>query len=315
MSHTSQVYETDFFGETAVCLKADRYEACVLPRIGGNLISFRQTDRNLHFLREPKNEAEMKTFLQNPTIWGIPVLFPPNRYEDGLFRWNGNVYRFPINEEDKNNHLHGFVHSIPWQVDSMSAENGESQVTLCLNVDESHSVYTFLPHAFTMRIRYTLSERGLLQHVFVQNNGQNPLPCLLAFHTTLNAPFDSESKASDYVFKATIGKRWEVSERMLPTGSEQPLSKDEEKIRHDGINPFFEEMDNHYSAAPVNGSNRMELTDTRTGMKLIYDAGTSYKHWMIWNNGATEGFFCPEPQINRINAPNIKQPDEEVGLV
>jgi aldose 1-epimerase len=36
---------------------------------------------------------------------------------------------------------------------------------------------------------------------------------------------------------------------------------------------------------------------------------------MIWNNNATEGFFCPEPQINTVNAPALSLPDDQIGLV
>ncbi|MOA61547.1 Aldose 1-epimerase [compost metagenome] len=59
----------------------------------------------------------------------------------------------------------------------------------------------------------------------------------------------------------------------------------------------------------------MELTDTREGVVLVYDVSPSYKQWMIWNNGATPGFFCPEPQLNLVNAPNVDLPAEETGLV
>ncbi|MNI98092.1 Aldose 1-epimerase [compost metagenome] len=58
----------------------------------------------------------------------------------------------------------------------------------------------------------------------------------------------------------------------------------------------------------------MELTDTRLGVTLVYDVGTSYKQWMIWNNEARGKFFCPEPQINLVNAPNVNLPGDEIGL-
>lgn len=57
----------------------------------------------------------------------------------------------------------------------------------------------------------------------------------------------------------------------------------------------------------------MELTDGAKKLTLVYDVGTSYKQWMIWNNEATEGFFCPEPQINLVNAPNMDMEAEEIG--
>ena len=90
---------------------------------------------------------------------------------------------------------------------------------------------------------------------------------------------------------------------MLPTGSHQELSANEQAMQGAGVYPFFESMDNHYTAVPQNGRNRMELTDEAEKVTLVYDVGTSYKQWMIWNNEATEGFFCPEPQINLVNAP------------
>ena len=114
--------------------------------------------------------------------------------------------------------------------------------------------------------------------------------------------------------KLTIGERWELNERMLPIGTFQPLTADEQLLKGDGVNPFFDSMDNHYTAAAQNGRNRMELTDTKLGVTLVYDVGTSYKQWMIWNNNATEGFFCPEPQISLVNAPKVDLPADEIGL-
>ncbi|MNP62592.1 Aldose 1-epimerase [compost metagenome] len=101
---------------------------------------------------------------------------------------------------------------------------------------------------------------------------------------------------------------------MLPTGAFQPLTPEEKQLQGEGVYPFFTALDNHYTAVAQNGRNRMELTDTKLGATLVYDVGTSYKQWMIWNNGATEGFFCPEPQINLVNAPKVDLPAEEIGL-
>ncbi|UVI28525.1 aldose 1-epimerase [Paenibacillus spongiae] len=306
-------YEGTYQGEKAIWLTAGSYEAAILPEIGGNLIAFRDVENGYRFLHEP-TEEEMPSFKARPIIHGIPVLFPPNRYEDGKFPWKGKTYQFPVNEPDRGNHLHGFVSDTPWKVEEFGHTNTGSYVTVSLTVNEEHAVYAYLPHLFTLRLTYTLSADGLSQRVFVRNNGQDEMPCLLAFHTSVNAPFAPNGSAKDYRVKLTIGQRWEMSERMLPTGKHQPLKAEEELLRGEGVYPFFEEMDNHYTAVTQNGRNRMELTDTELGITLVYDVGTSYKQWMIWNNFATEGFFCPEPQINLVNAPNTAQPAEEAGL-
>ncbi|OAS16348.1 aldose 1-epimerase [Paenibacillus oryzisoli] len=311
---STKAYEGTYNGEQAIWLQAGRYEAVVLPDVGANLIAFRDIEKEYRFLREPALE-EMEAFKERPIIHGIPVLFPPNRYEDGKFPWKGNVFQFPVNEPKTGNHLHGFVHNIPWVVEHFSSDGHESHVALALQVRKGHSVHEFLPFDFTIRLVYTLNEQGLHQQISVHNEGNVAMPCLLAFHTTINAPFAVNSQPSDYTFQMTIGERWALNDRMLPTGEYQALSADEEKMKTGGLSPFFESMDNHYTSVPQNSRNFMALTDAREGIKLVYDVGTSYKQWMIWNNGKTEGFFCPEPQMNLVNAPNVDLPADQIGLV
>lgn len=300
-------------GERAVWLRAGNYEAALLPEIGGNLIAFRDTVREHRYLREPMPE-EMEMFKANPAVHGIPVLFPPNRYEDGKLRWRGNVYQLPVNEPSTNNHLHGYAHNSAWELVRYGADDAEAFAEVKLTVDETHKLYEYLPFKFTIRLRYALGALGLSQHLTLVNEGDADMPVLLAFHTAINAPFAPGSSARDYRMKTTIGSRWEMSSRMLPTGRHQPLSPEEEAMKEGGVYPFFAPMDNHYTAEPQDGRNRMELTDTRIGVTLVYDVGTSWKQWMIWNNGGREGFFCPEPQVNLVNAPNTDLPAEEIGL-
>ncbi|THF84140.1 aldose 1-epimerase [Cohnella fermenti] len=316
MSNAIRAYEGTYHDEQAIWLQAGPYEAAVLPRIGANLIAFRDTDRGYSFLREP-GEAEMDAFRGNPGVHGIPVLFPPNRYDAGKFPWEGTTYQLPVNETARGNHLHGFAHTTPWKVERFGADEAASRVALTLSVSEGHEVYAHYPFDFTLTLEYTLSEEGLLQRVSVRNDGPKRLPCLLAFHTAINAPFARGSETADVAFKLTIGDRWEMGpdDRMLPTGRFQPLSDGEVKMREGGQSPFFESMDNHYTAKTQNGRNYMELTDSRAGAKLVYDVGTAYRMWMIWNNGARGGFFCPEPQINLVNAPNVDLPAEDIGLI
>ncbi|MNZ64098.1 Aldose 1-epimerase [compost metagenome] len=306
-------FEGTYQGERAVWLKWGKYEAAILPKIGGNLIAFRDIEKGYRFLREPE-EGKIDLFKKAPGVFGIPVLYPPNRYEDGRFPWRGEEYRLPVNEAKTGNHLHGYLHTSVWQVEDFGQTKQDSYVTVKYVVDESTETYKYLPFKFTVKLKYSLSDQGLTQQLFVHNDGTKEMPCLFAFHTAINAPFAPGSSEQDYLVKATIGERWELDERMLPTRSFQPLSADEKKLKEEGVNPFFEEMDNHYTSVPQNGRNRMELTDTKLGVTLVYDVGTSYKQWMIWNNEARGGFFCPEPQINLVNAPNVDLPADEIGL-
>ncbi|MFC6334577.1 aldose 1-epimerase [Paenibacillus septentrionalis] len=314
MTTKGKAYEGQFFDESAVWLEWGQYEAAILPGVGANLIAFRDHERKLTILREPAAD-EMNDFRANPGVHGIPVLFPPNRYEDGKFTFNGVSYQFPVNEAATGNHLHGFFHTASWQVEEYNVTSSESYAVLSITINQEHDIYQYLPHEFTLKLRYSLSDLGLSQQVIVHNHGPSAMPCMIAFHTAINAPFAEGSTSEDYTYSLTIKDRWELNERMLPTGRYQPLTAEEAKMSTTGLNPFWEAMDNHYTSSTKNGRNMMELTDNRLGLKLIYDVGTAYKQWMIWNNNAGGKFFCPEPQLNLVNAPNSTLPAEEIGLV
>jgi aldose 1-epimerase len=310
----NQAFVGDYQGEKAIWLRAGQYEAALLPEIGGNLIAFRDTEKGYSLLREPSIE-EMADFTARPMVHGIPILFPPNRYRDGKFSLNGTKYEFPINETKTGNHLHGFFYYIPWVVKDFGTNDTESYVVIEQNVDENHSAYLYFPHTFHFSVRYALSKSGLKQEVSITNLGEAAMPCMLGFHTAFNAPFAPNSTKDDISFTMTIGERWELDGRMLPTGSYQPLVEGELAMKGTGISPYFAEMDNHYTSQPQQGVNAAIITDTKEKVKLVYDAGTAYKQWMIWNNEANGKYFCPEPQINTVNAPNLELPADQIGLV
>lgn len=301
-------------GEKAILLKHGSCSAVLLPRLGGNLIAFRDDDKGWRFLREP-SEQEFAEFAKSPKVHGIPVLVPPNRYDGGRFSWGGRDYEFPVNEVATGNHLHGFAADSEWTVDGFGSDESKSWVKVSLKFDENHPYYKHFPHAFTLTNTYMLSDEGLTQHIEAVNDGAEAMPLLLAFHTAINAPFAPESTRDDIAIRVTIGERWELNERMLPTGKKLALSDGEARIQAGEGDPYFEELDNHYTAAPQGGRNYAEVVDRKAGAKLVYDAGLKYKHWMIWNDKANGRFFCPEPHTNMVNAPNMNLPDDETGII
>jgi aldose 1-epimerase len=306
--------EGTYHGEKAVLLKHGPYSAVILPRLGGNLIAFRDDDRGWSFLRKP-SEQEFDEFVQSPKVHGIPVLVPPNRYDGGRFSWGGRNYAFPVNEPATGNHLHGFAADSEWTVAGFGSDEGKSWVKVTLKFDETHPAYAYFPHTFTLANTYELSGDGLTQHFEAVNEGGEAMPFMLGFHTAVNAPFAPGSTREDIAVRVTIGERWELDGRMLPTGKKLALSEGEARLAAGEGDPYFEELDNHYTAAPQGGRNFAEIVDRKAGVRFVYDAGLKYKHWMIWNNKANGRFFCPEPQTNMVNAPNMDLPVEETGVI
>lgn len=306
--------EGTYQGEKAILLKNGAYSAILLPRLGGNLIAFRDDEKGWNFLREP-SEQEFAEFAKSPKVHGIPVLVPPNRYDAGRFSWGGRDYEFPVNEESTGNHLHGFAADSEWTVTDFGSDEHKSWVKVTLTFNEQHPYYKHFPHTFTMTITYTLSDDGLTQQVDAVNEGAEDMPFMLAFHTAVNAPFAPGSTREDIAVRVTIGERWELDGRMLPTGKRLPLSEGEARFAAGEGDPYFEELDNHYTAAPQDGRNFAEIADRKAGAKLVYDAGMQYNHWMIWNDKANGKFFCPEPHTNMVNAPNMDLPEDVTGMI
>ncbi|MDP9729507.1 aldose 1-epimerase [Alicyclobacillus tolerans] len=305
--------ETTFRGERAVVLRWENLQATVLPEIGANLISFRDLIRGFTLLHEP-GVNEMDDFRRTPYLYGIPVLFPPNRYDAGTFTYAGTHVQLPVNEAATGAHLHGVLYDTAWEVKDFGSTQVESYVVLSVKVDEAHPLFAKWPFCFTFELRYGLNEFGLSQYVLVRNDGGGSMPCLVGFHTAVNAPFAEHGDATDYRCRFTIGERWELDDRGLPTGVRLPLTSYEQALRDVGAYPFVESMDNHYTALAQDGYNRMELWDMKRDVTLVYDVGLGFGQWMVWNHYGQPGFFCAEPQVNVVNAPNLELPADEVGL-
>ncbi|SHJ93553.1 aldose 1-epimerase [Alicyclobacillus tolerans] len=303
------VQKTIYAGEEAIQLTADGYEAILLPKRGGNLVALRQPAQSLRFLREPENR--MDAFKHSPLRFGIPVLFPPNRYDHGRFKLLGKQYQLPMNEPEYQNHLHGILYHLPWDVLDM----GENYVILCQEIKVGHPFYEFWPHDFSLILKYKLNSLGLHQEARMENHGDEPMPCMLGFHTSLQIPFHTQSAPLDYRFQADIEQRWELNERMLPTGRRLSLNSWEKQMDENGIYPFDSIMDNLYSAKEREDSQRAILTDQRLGVRFIYETDRQYRFWMIWNNKASGDIFCVEPQTCIGNAPNVALPTEETGII
>ncbi|SDT51931.1 aldose 1-epimerase [Paenibacillaceae bacterium GAS479] len=308
---------TDSYGCKALRLQSNGYEATILPERGGNLISFGL--RQYRFLRSPRPDQEVE-FNEKPSRYGTPVLFPPNRIDGGVFQAAGKTYRFPINEQSLGNHIHGLFVRQPWLILNSGTNGDEAYAEIGQLVDEFHPVYAQFPHQFEFRIRYSLSAAGLLQQVSIVNTGADPLPCMLGFHTAFQVPFSPEGKGEDYNLNVTLGERWETDERMLPTGKRLPLDGEDLLIAGSGTSPFAREWADYYTAkARANSEgipvNLMELTDRKLKIKLIYEVGQPYGHWVLWNDSAAGDFICVEPQTCAVNAANLNLPAEESGLI
>ncbi|RIV23131.1 aldose 1-epimerase [Alicyclobacillaceae bacterium I2511] len=315
-----------YAGYPALVLYAGNYEAILLPSLGGHLIALRDTARGFHFLHEPiamfegsvdrAQSESMVAYFEQPFAYGIPVLFPPNRFQDGWFQFADRTYQLPINEPETHNHIHGFFYNQPWSVLETGIREEHAYAILRQQVDTHHSVYKYFPHTFTLTLQYELSAAGLQQQVDVWNQDHTSMPLMLGFHTAFQVPFSPHSQPEDCRIAINIGEKWELTDRKLPSGRKQKWDEMEENLaRAGGVYPFAHPLDAHYNATTGPGPNRAVLKDLRAEAEFVYETDPQYTTWMLWNKDAKSNFFCPEPMSCVVNAPNLNLPDTVTGLV
>mgnify|MGYP001533811175 CR=1 FL=1 len=89
------IEKINFNGIPAVHFTAGGYEAVMVPSVGANVVKLKHTATGIEILRTPDAE-EMENFKERPQIYGLPLLFPPNRIADGTYTFEGRKYQYPI---------------------------------------------------------------------------------------------------------------------------------------------------------------------------------------------------------------------------
>lgn len=268
-------------------IRAGDYRAKINCSRGGNCISLRNVRLGAQILREPKDGT-----LDNPYLYGMPVLFPVNRISGGSFTFEGRRYRFPINEQATGCHLHGLLHEMPFVV----AERGENFVKCVFE-----KPYLEFPHRFRMELTYALSENGLEQTTRITNLSETNMPVLLGFHTTFNVCFlDSARKENIRAFAEVSQEIQRDMETYLPTGVMLPPDTITTQFQNGSFSPAGKGISRHYRA---DGLGRMELRDLESGIALVYENSQNFP-WRLLYSGTGEEYICLEPMTCVVNCPN-----------
>ncbi len=286
---------------TDVTIRGGGYLAQLRSDLGGNCYRLCHEATRAEILHSPADENEL---LRSRFLFGNPILFQPNRISGGEFVFEGREYRLPINEPATGCHLHGDLHKSKFSV----AELSESEV--CFEYSAEAGEYIGWPHAFTVRRRYKIGEDGLYEWVQITNRSDMPMPFMLAFHTTFNAPFMPGSKTEDCYFESGVVCEHMRNEKYLPTleyaeGRERDLA-----IRKGSYNVASGALSAFYK----NDTVASVVTDKRTGAAIVYEADREYGYRMLW---AKDGgrFIVVEPQTAAIDCFHIDMPPEECGLI
>lgn len=299
-------------GLQAVEFSKGDYVALLVPSVGANLVRLANTKLGIEILRTPTAD-EMETFKSRPQIFGLPILFPPNRIEDGRYDYEGRTYQYPITIEKEHNYHHGILKGLPFVV-SKSIEDDDAVKIECrfYSNEANDAIFRHFPHAFKCKIVYKLSAKGLKQEVVFENRSEQSMPIGVGFHTPIVIPF-AGGNAADYRMRVAIGEQVELSDRNLPTGKKLPLNEHYMKLREGGLQVTdCEPLEAGFTLQEIEVDGRSYrgavVEDVRTGVKVYYEVDDKTTYWTLWNNGGKEPYCCPEPQSWITNAPNAADP-------
>ncbi|AEV29406.1 galactose mutarotase-like enzyme [Sphaerochaeta pleomorpha str. Grapes] len=289
-------------------MEAGPYTAFICAARGANCISFAEHEAN--FLRTPNSFSELG---ENPNLYGMPLLFPPNRICNGMFFFGGNLYRFPINEPARGHHIHGFLSSTPFALDSMECDTQKASLSFCYEATIKEPYLSF-PHAFKISLRYLLDQSGLHQLVQLENRSNRSMPAGLGFHTTFNACFLPHTEPSDYKIKVSVGEEIELDRTtIIPTGNYLPDSPLLHELGKKGLQFSDKAISNHFTCDK--NLHESLLFHVPSGRALRYTTESQYTFWMLFNGGGNQGFICVEPQTWMVDAPNSPLAPDQTGFM
>lgn len=306
-----EVRTGSFYGQETIELvdNESKLEAVILPGFGSNLISLKNTAKDIAFIKTPGDFQELKN---RPTGFGTPVLMPPGRIKGGSFTFQGREYQFEKNEKGGQNHIHGLVLNRPWEVTKTSTD-GAAIVQTRFSSRSFPELSQYLPQPFTISLTFTLSGDTLKVETRAENHAQEPMPLWLGFHPYFQVPLGPESTKADCFISLDTAHRWELA-GLVPTGQRFPVEGKYDLTRGQCLEGLL--LDDVYTAKQTNNLSSARFEDKKAKAGIEYTAGPSFKHWVIYTGKDLEAdFVCLEPYTGVPNAPNLTLPMEETGLI
>lgn len=305
-------------GLECVQLTAGGYTALIAPGIGSNVLRLHDDVNGIEFFRwdEANTPDDIRASAE---VWGLPTLYLPNRFADGILRTSDAEYHLPVNEAAPfHNHIHGFLHKRVHTVIAQSANEDGAWVRTCYVYNENDPFFQCFPLPFTAEFLFMLSETGLEYKFSIKNQSQHKLPVSIATHTTISAPFVDGAKEEDIQIQVPVEEKWILDDRCLPTCETRSLDGYDMQYKNGTTCPVKRVVDNDmYTGGKLTFRGRpfrgVLMTDSASGKGIGYEVSDAYRFWILWNDRGEKHYFCPEPMTAMIDAPNLKLPAEKTG--
>lgn len=280
--------KTTWNGLEAYTLTNALYEAVILPDYGANCISLRDRMTGTQLFREPEGKLDLE---KSAYIYGLPILFPPNRVKDGTFVFDGRTYSLPINDAPRHSHIHGLLAKMRFKPVGDGVFHFEAA---------ADSSYLSFPHTFVFERRYTLDEHGLHHEVRITNTGKESMPLAIGLHAAYRI------EAGD-TLQLPVREHILLTDDFLPTGKTKTGTPLMTALSEGTLKTESLSLSDQFSVHPG------VWTIHRKALDFCFEPDPAFRFVMLWNQGGGKGFVCPEPQTCAVNAFKQEIPNKETG--
>ncbi|QCT03651.1 hypothetical protein E6C60_2940 [Paenibacillus algicola] len=277
--------------------------ARLVPELGGNLISLNLNGREI--LAAPDSVAQLK---EGQTMYGTPILFPPNRVQDGRFTFKGRTYQLPINEEP-DRHLHGELSRREWKVvERGSSDDKGAYIVLSFRYADHEDMLTYFPHPLSFRMTFSLREGQLHMGGTIHNEGKDEAAFAFGLHPYFYTP---RLEQGDGVLQAPAAREWPITRFTFVTGPPEDTAlaaQLRQGMPLHQITPLGSAM-LELQQLPERVC-RLQLKEQ--GYTIAYQFGETFPYLLIFRPNWSES-ICLEPYSCLTDAFNLPYPADMTG--
>ena len=231
-----------------------------------------------------------------PHVFGLPILFPPNRIADGRYTLRAaatyQLSRSPSPKE--HNYHHGILKSQPFAVSKAWRDRPRRcwSSAATIRMPETTPIFRDFPHEFKCKITYRLTAEGLEQEVmFANRSARFACPWAWDFTRRCTIPF-AGGDAADYVMRVAVGEQVETERAQSPDGTQAAAVGTVRQMLREGglrvtdcepIEAGFTLREIEVDGKPFRGCAGRESAARACGLSTRSTPQTTY--WTIWNNG------------------------------
>jgi aldose 1-epimerase len=280
----------------------------VWPALGNNCVAAHVADPRrehalVNLLLAPPSLADLR---ENPSRWGIPLLFPfPSRMAGGVYTFEGKRRAF-------RREGHGFALERPWRVVSTEAGPDAATVTSVLEPADVPDTREEYPFPFRVEATYALDAEGLRLTLRVRNTGDGPLPFGYGAHPYFQLPVgESDAGRRDACrLRVPAARRWNgeklraVSEGVVAPWEELCPPVPAELDLRSGPMLLDRQLDGVWTEMElVNGLVECAVEDPASGLAAVMRATPNHPNVTVftppWGDGVCfEPWTCPPNAFN-----------------